>query len=119
MNSIIAADDHLRVRHMYNVSFPEGGKTVAMVFNGRENILLDWKQKQVLWTGKGLEGASSLEFCQASKADAVLKDGNLYVVDETGKAVQLSPCAAAQGLLLGGSGLWKCGHSRRHRRSRL
>ena len=90
VNSIIAADDHLRVRHMYNVSFPEGGKTVAMVFNGRENILLDWKQKQVLWTGKGLEGASSLEFCQASKADAVLKDGNLYVVDETGKAVQLS-----------------------------
>lgn len=78
------------VRHMYGVQFPEAGKTLIMVSNGRQNMLLDWKLKQVLWTGKGLEGASSLEFCQASKADAVLKANNLYVVDEQGNTVQLS-----------------------------
>ena len=90
INSIISADDHLRVRHMYSVAFPEAGKSVVRVNNGRENILLDWKQKKVLWTGESLEGASSLEFCQASKADAVLKDNNLYVVDAQGNAKQLS-----------------------------
>ena len=90
INDIISADDHLRVRHMYNVEFPDAGKTVAWVNNGRENILLDWKQKKVLWTGKRLEGASSLEFCRMSKADAELKDGNLYVIDAQGNAKQLS-----------------------------
>ena len=29
INDIISADDHLRVRHMYNVEFPDAGKTVA------------------------------------------------------------------------------------------
>ncbi len=93
VNSIIrqsGRDDVSVVRHMYSVEFPEAGKTVVMVSNGRQNVLLDWKKQQLLWAGKTLEGGSSLGFCKASKADAVLKDNNLYVVDAQGTARQLS-----------------------------
>ncbi len=93
VNGIIrsAGRDELGVvRHMYNVSFPEAGKTLVMVNTGRGNLLIDWKARQVLWAGKQPEGARVLDFCQASKAAAVLKDENLYVVDNEGVERQLS-----------------------------
>ena len=73
INNIISADNHLRVRHLYNVQFPEAGKHHVMVNNGRENILVDWKTRSVIWREKTLENAQPLEFCPTSKANAVLK----------------------------------------------
>ena len=93
VNGIIrsAGRDELGVlRHMYNISFPEASKTLVMVNTGRGNLLIDWKTRQVLWAGKQPEGARVLDFCQASKAAAVLKGENLYVVDNEGVERQLS-----------------------------
>ena len=78
------------VRHMYGVTFPEAGRPLVMVTDGRQNLLIDWKARQVVWVGKMLEGASSLEFCPVSKAHAVLKDHNLYVVNQDGQETQVS-----------------------------
>ena len=83
-------DDVGVVRHMYNLSFPDAKQTLAMVNTGRSNVLLNWKTKQVLWVGKQQQDAQPLDFCEASKATALLKDNNLYVVDSQGNERQLS-----------------------------
>ena len=92
VNDIIRSygQDIGQVRHMYNVTFPEAKKTLAQVNTGRRNVLLDWKTKQVVWVEKQVQGARVLDFCQASKASALLKGNNLYIVDAQGNERQLS-----------------------------
>ena len=92
VNDIIRSygQDLGKVHHMYNVTFPEAKKTLAQVNTGRRNVLLDWKTKQVVWVEKQVQGARVLDFCQASKASALLKGNNLYVVDAQGNERQLS-----------------------------
>ncbi len=93
VNEIIAADERTagaKVYHMYSVEFPEAGKTQVMVAAGQQNVLFDWKTKKVVWTSKTPEGMQTLEFCNASKASALLKEGNLYVADAQGNTRQLS-----------------------------
>ncbi len=83
--------DNQRVRHLYNATFPYSDKPVVMLYNGNERILVDWQAKSFLWKGVARkEAGSSLEWCPSSKAEAFLKDNNLFVVDEAGQATQLS-----------------------------
>ena len=91
LNAIIGdADEHTKVRSAYTVSFPYAGKPVAQVYAGSKRMLIDWKQKKVVWQAPTIQGATTLEFCKASKASAVLIDDNLYVVDAQGAQQQLS-----------------------------
>ena len=92
LNDIVAnSDEDAPVRSLFSVEFPTPGKTIAQVLAGRKRVTVDWKQKKLLWKETAeTEDATTLEFCPASKASAMLIDCNLYVVDANGTKAQLS-----------------------------
>ena len=80
-----------RVRSLYNVSFPYADKPYAMLVNGSERLLVDWKEKNLVWKGISRnEAGQSLEWCPVSRAEAFLKNDNLFVTDSEGNSTALS-----------------------------
>ena len=77
-----------RMRHLYNASFPKGGETVVALINGQERILLNWKSGECKKYNRDKVDAE--DWCAASGMMAVVKDHNLFVVDDQGKNSQLS-----------------------------
>ena len=77
-----------RMRHLYNASFPKGGETVVALINGQERILLNWKSGECKKYNRDKVDAE--DWCAASGMMAVVKDHNLFVVDDQGKKSQLS-----------------------------
>ena len=91
INSWGEQTDDRRVRHLYNAAFPYADKSYVMLYNGSERLLIDWEQKTLVWRGAPRsEAGTSLEWNEASRAEAFLKDDNLYVVDAEGQRRQLS-----------------------------
>ena len=68
-----------RVYHLYQVSFPYPGKTVARVYGSKGARLIDWKAAKVIAGGHAGDHDRELEWCSASQAAVWLKDHNLYV----------------------------------------
>lgn len=68
-----------RVYHLYQVSFPYPGKTVARVYGSKGARLIDWKAAKVIAGGYAGDHDRELEWCSASQAAVWLKDHNLYV----------------------------------------
>lgn len=68
-----------RVYHLYQVSFPYPGKTVARVYGSKGARLIDWKAAKVIAGGHAGDHDRELEWCSASQATVWLKDHNLYV----------------------------------------
>ena len=83
VNSWIDANDSVYVRHLYNATFPYSGKTLVMLGNRYETILVDWKAKKQVWSS-GEIGSEAAEWCPQSKATAYVKDWQLYVGDADG-----------------------------------
>ena len=83
VNSWIGANDSVYVRHLYNAIFPYSGKTLVMLGNRYETILVDWKAKKQVWSS-GEIGSEAAEWCPQSKATAYVKDWQLYVGDADG-----------------------------------
>ncbi|MBR1527289.1 MAG: DPP IV N-terminal domain-containing protein, partial [Prevotella sp.] len=83
VNSWIDANDSVYVRHLYNTTFPYSGKTLVMLGNRYETILVDWKAKKKVWSS-GEIGSEAAEWCPQSKATAYVKDWQLYVGDADG-----------------------------------
>ena len=67
------------VYHLYQVSFPYPGKTVARIHGSKGARLIDWKAAKVIAGDHSGEYGRELEWCSASQAAAWLKDNNLYV----------------------------------------
>lgn len=83
VNSWIDANDSVYVRHLYNATFPYSDKTLVMLGNRYETILVDWKAKKQVWSS-GEIGSEAAEWCPQSKATAYVKDWQLYVGDADG-----------------------------------
>lgn len=83
VNCWIDANDSVYVRHLYNATFPYSGKTLVMLGNRYETILVDWKAKKQVWSS-GEIGSEAAEWCPQSKATAYVKDWQLYVGDADG-----------------------------------
>ena len=41
----------MKLRHLYNLSFPESGKSLVWLNDGNERMLFDWKHKKAIWKG--------------------------------------------------------------------
>lgn len=67
--------------------FPYADKPYVLVNNGKKRMLVDFKAKKLVWSQ---ENDGSLEWNVASKADAYLDGGNLFVRTADGKTTQLS-----------------------------
>lgn len=75
------------LRSVLNVEFPYADKPYVLVNNGKKRMLVDFKAKKLVWSQ---ENDGSLEWNAASKADAYLDGGNLFVRTADGKTTQLS-----------------------------
>lgn len=88
-----AAIDTAKVGKVYNLlysQFPYADKTQVFLRTSKQNILYDWKSHRVVWSAMRVQGESHNDFSFASKAEAYVKDWNLYVRTADGKDLQVS-----------------------------
>lgn len=82
----------MKLRHLYNLSFPENGKSLVWLNDGNECMLFDWKHKKAIWKGNisMAKGAQAQDFNSVSRALAYVKDNQLHVIDAHGNDHQLT-----------------------------
>ena len=82
----------MKLRHLYNLSFPESGKSLVWLNDGNERMLFDWKHKKAIWKGNisMAKSAQAQDFNSVSKALAYVKDNQLHVIDAHGNDHQLT-----------------------------
>lgn len=88
-----AAIDTAKVGKVYNLlysQFPYADKTQVFLRTSKQNILYDWKSRRLVWSAMRVQGESHNYFSFASKAEAYVKDWNLYVRTADGKDLQVS-----------------------------
>ncbi|MBR5171685.1 MAG: DPP IV N-terminal domain-containing protein [Muribaculaceae bacterium] len=72
------------------VSFPYPDQPLALVHNAQdERMLIDFKKGKVVWR-QPLNGYQASEWNKQSRANAYVKDDNLYVTDGTGNTRQVT-----------------------------
>lgn len=82
----------MKLRHLYNLSFPENGKSLVWLNDGNERMLFDWKHKKAIWKGNisMVKGAQAQDFNSVSRALAYVKNNQLHVIDAHGNDHQLT-----------------------------
>lgn len=82
----------MKLRHLYNLSFPESGKSLVWLYDGNERMLFDWRHKKAIWKGNisMAKGAQAQDFNSVSRALAYVKDNQLHVIDAHGNDHQLT-----------------------------
>ena len=82
----------MKLRHLYNLSFPESGKSLVWLNDGNERMLFDWKHKKAIWKGNisMAKGVQAQDFNSVSRALAYVKDNQLHVIDAHGNDHQLT-----------------------------
>ena len=81
-------NDGLQVNSLNYISFPCGIEPVAMLFAADKRLLVDVKARKLLWSQT--YGGQAMEWNAKSRALAMVKDDNLYVIDSSGKETQLT-----------------------------
>ena len=79
-----------QIRHFYYATFPYADKSVVMVMNGRENLLVDFKQHKLVKRWGRVQQTQALEWNKSSDATAYVKDNQLYVTTTDGQSRQLT-----------------------------
>lgn len=89
LNAWAKTNEDSKILNLGKAQFPYAGKSLVLIANKQERMLIDFKKKAVVWrqTSKGQEFA---DWNNASKAVAYVSGHNLYVMDADGKATQLS-----------------------------
>ena len=79
-----------RVTSLLYARFPYADRTQALLYTGKAELLYDWKKGKTVWKRSRIAGASHTDLNMASKAEAYMKDWNLYVLTAEGKQLQVS-----------------------------
>ena len=82
-------DDNRYVRHLMNAAFPYPDKPLVKVGNKQAVILVDFKQKKIVWQDS-ISGQTANDWNKTSRATAWVEDNQLYVVDGQGQKRQLT-----------------------------
>ena len=77
------------VRHLMNATFPYPDKPYVQLGNRKAVILLDFKEKKVVWQDS-ISGQTANDWNAQSRATAYVEDHQLFVVDGEGHKHQLS-----------------------------
>ena len=96
INKWAESDDEKYVRHLMNATFPYPEKPIVKVGNRKAVILVDFKEKQVVWQDSTIK-ESAEDWNPISKATAYIKSHQLYVADGEGMVtdypqVNINPC---------------------------
>ena len=90
INRWAESDDSIRyVRHLSHATFPYPGKPLVQVGNRKSVILVDFKQKKVVWQDS-ISGQEAYDWNSVSRATAYVEDHQLYVADGQGNKHQLT-----------------------------
>ena len=89
INSWAKSDDTHFVRHLMNASFPYPDKPLVQVGNRKAVILVDFKDKKVVWQDS-ISGQQANDWNSTSKATAYVEGNQLYVADGQGNKHQLT-----------------------------
>ena len=89
INKWAESDDERYVRHLMNATFPYPDKPQVQVGNRHAVILVDFKQKQVVWQDSTIKEKAD-DWNSVSKATAYIKGQQLYVADSKGQEHQLT-----------------------------
>ena len=89
INSWAKSDDTYFVRHLMNASFPYPDKPLVQVGNRKAVILVDFKEKKVVWQDS-ISGQTANDWNSVSKATAYVDNHQLFVADGQGNKRQLT-----------------------------
>ena len=89
INQWAGSDDERYVRHLMNASFPYPDQPLVQVGNRRAMILVDFKQKKIVWQDS-IAGQTANDWNSVSKATAYVEGDQLFVVDANEQKHQLS-----------------------------
>ena len=89
INKWAESDDEKFVRHLMNASFPYPDKPLVMVGNRKAVILVDFKQKKMVWQDSIAQQTAN-DWNAISKATAYVDNQQLFVVDANEQKHQLS-----------------------------
>ncbi len=89
VNEWAKSDDERYVRHLMNATFPYPDKPIVQVGNRHAVILVDFKQKKIVWQDS-ISGQTANDWNATSKATAYVEDHQLFVVDAEGQKHQIS-----------------------------
>ena len=89
INQWAGSDDERYVRHLMNASFPYPDQPLVQVGNRRAVILVDFKQKKIVWQDS-IAGQTAYDWNSVSKATAYVEGDQLFVVDANEQKHQLS-----------------------------
>ena len=89
INKWAQSDDERYVRHLMNATFPYPDKPLVQVGNRHAVILVDFKQKQVVWQDSTIKEKAE-DWNPVSKATAYIRSHQLYVADGEGREHQLT-----------------------------
>ena len=77
------------VRHLMNATFPYPDKPLVAVGNKKAFILVDFKEKKIVWQDS-ISGQTANDWNAQSRATAYVEDNQLFVVDADSHKHQLS-----------------------------
>ena len=83
VNEWAKSDDERYVRHLMHAAFPYPDKPIVQVGNRHAVILVDFKQKKIVWQDS-ISGQTANDWNATSKATAYVEDHQLFVVDANG-----------------------------------
>ena len=89
INKWAGTDEKTKIRSLYGVRFPYADKTLVLVNNRKERMLIDFKAGKTVWR-QACEGETNADWNSVSRAVAFVRDNQLFVTDATGKTIQLS-----------------------------
>ena len=89
LNAWAKTNEDSKILNLGWAQFPYAGKSLVLIANKQERMLIDFKKKTVVWR-QASKGQEFADWNNASKAVAYVSDHNLYVMDAEGKTIQLS-----------------------------
>lgn len=89
INKWAGTDEKTKIRSLYGVRFPYADKTLVLVNNRKERMLIDFKAGKTVWR-QACEGETNADWNSVSRAVAFVRDNQLFVTDTAGKTIQLS-----------------------------
>lgn len=90
INAILSANGRKTINHFYNASFPYAEKPCILIDRDREQTLIDWVNKQVVWKADLPLKAHNEDWNKNSQSTAYTIDHNLFVLTADGKTHQVS-----------------------------
>ena len=90
LNKGAGLTDDMQIGSLSFASFPCPDKPVVLLYNHNERMLVNFKTRKVEWRQSRVEGAVAEEWNKASRANAYVKEDNLYVTDGDGNMRQVT-----------------------------